>query len=687
MISAIVPFRDWSIDRLEVCLACLRQYRLVTEIILVDFGSSVPLACPPGCRLVRVEADRWCLSEANNIGIAEAANPLVMKIDADVQLRISEDVLAELADALCSGSVSFYVLPATDFDDRDGEAILKRLRPNWGEGCCNLFNRSDVIEIGGFDTRFFDYGGEDNDLCQRLRRYGKRVEYHQCDQVLHERHPPSDARTRGRFTDAHKKALLADQSVFRRRPFRYSNYHDAGVFGPAITVAIATTDRPNRAAHLADCLAGLTAQTVQDFEVRICDNGSPKDARLKQAALRKAFPALDIYVHTQSDASIPKARNLITAKARGFYIAVHDDDDISLPTRFEEQLDCMARAAHAHGCHGAWIEFDEANGHLTSYFGQERDINSLMRRQGKVSLHGTGFYRRDVLARFRYDETLVLSSDHDLHTRMTLAGLRVAHTGRFQYLRRLHRASVSTTGAATQRGTSDKANRAYKYFVGVPFLAGVRAERDEVPWVSGFPSLREMYAHLPKDFGAFRIDLDLEAALALGWDPIFTAPETAGRRDVEGLAFEPAYRGYGEDTLLVMRTCVALTAGEISQRLPAFANLRGVDVVPDKALASDTVPVSLDALRVEKGQRMVISQRHGTVADALAALPKTVLAAGLGQIGFFAVSEPEEGVHVRLGPFDTVNDLEFALNVANAGGAGQFFAVSDQGRRGSFHGP
>ena len=48
-------------------------------------------------------------------------------------------------------------------------------------GGCNLFNRADVLEIGGFDTRYFDHGGEDNDLCQRLRRYGRRVDIHLSD--------------------------------------------------------------------------------------------------------------------------------------------------------------------------------------------------------------------------------------------------------------------------------------------------------------------------------------------------------------------------------------------------------------------------------------------------------------------------------------------------------------------------
>lgn len=686
MISAIVPFRDWYLQRLETCIAHLRRLPSISEIILVDFGSSKPLATMPGCRVVRVEADRWCLSEANNIGIAEAKNNIILKIDADVHLMLDDDTLKGLAETVSTGQVAFHVLQPTDFEDENGQRVRKRLRANWSEGACNLFNRADVVEIGGFDTRFFDYGGEDNDLCQRLRRYGKRVNIYVSDKVLHERHPPSDARVQGRFTDSHKKTLLADSSIFRTRPFRHSNYKNAKVFGPAITVAISTKTRPNRAEHLAHCLNGLAAQSVQDFEVFICENGSPKSSRLKQAALRKSFPMLNIHMLSLDEPSIPKARNLITDRAHGFYIAVHDDDDFSVPTRFEEQLDCMASNDGAHGCHSCWIEFDEENGRLTSYLGKTRKIDSLFRQHGKVTLHSTGFYRRDVLARMRYDESLTLGADYDLNIRMLLAGLDIQHTRKFHCMRRLHAASVSSNGAATQRYVSDRTNGAYKFFLGEPFLAAIRDEDEESPWVTGFPTMHEMLAFLPADFGAFRIDLDLEGALALGFDPIFGTAGDGQSYQFEGVDFLPGFQGYGHNTKFVLRSSETLTAGECLQKLPAFRELRGMDVVSDTELSNHPTLQSLDAINVGRGQRQVISRRFESMPKALAALPASLLTFGLGQIRFFAVNHPDEGVHVLLGTFDNVADLEYALRVANSGTAGDFVAVTNQGKRGGFNG-
>lgn len=686
MISAIIPFRDWSLDRLSTCIDCLKALPAISEIILVDFGSAEQLDPVPGCRVVRVEADRWCLAEANNIGIAEAKNDIVLKIDADVQFLIDNETLTDLAGSVASKRAAFINIQATDFDFENGQPGRKRLRPSWGEGCCNLFSRSDVIDIGGFDSRFYDYGGEDNDLCQRLRRFGKRVDVYRSDKVLHERHPFSEARLRGHFTEEHKKRLLADQSIFRLRPFRYSDYRNTDAFGPAITVAIATIDRPNRAEHLAYCLNGLRRQSVQDFEVLICENGSPEDARLNLSKLRKAFPDLTIRLLFQDEPSIPKARNRITDEARGFYIAVHDDDDFSFPSRFEDQLDCFAAEDGAHGCHSSWIEFDENTGGLKSFLGQSRDIHHLQRRQGKISLHGTGFYRRDVLSRIRYDESLVLSSDHHLHTRMALAGLNIPHTGKFHCLRRLHGASVSATGPHLQRDVSDRTNAAYKYFLGGSFLASVRARKDKKIWSAGFPTMREMLSYLPAQFGAFYIDLNIEAALSLGLDPIFGVSDGAEKQQVEGLDFAPACKGSGYETQLVMRSRQTLTAGEIMAKLPAFGELQGVDVVAKAELVADPTLRDLEALSLEQGQRRVISRRYADMAEALAALPQSVIRFGLGRIRFFAVNHPDPGVHVLLGTYTTVSELEHALNLANNGGVGDFFAVSNGGKRGSFNG-
>lgn len=136
-----------------------------------------------------------------------------------------------------------------------------------------------------------------------------------------------------------------------------------------------------------------------------------------------------------------------------------------------------------------------------------------------------------------------------------------------------------------------------------------------------------------------------------------------------------------------MRSSRCLTAGETLESLSAFRELRGVDVVSDIELGSQPALHGLEALHLEKGQRRVISRRYADTAEALRALPASLLASRLGRIEFFAVNDPEPGVHVLLGIYDNAADLEYALGLANAGGRGDFVAVSNHGQRGGFHGP
>lgn len=681
MITAIVAFRDWSIERLSACVGAVLTYPQITEVIVVDFGSSTPLEAADTYRVVRVEADTWCLSEANNIGIVEAHNDFVLKIDADVRFGLDGAVLDELIQKLTKQQASFFNIQVTDVDSFDTVTSNARLRPSWGEGACNLFARADVIEIGGFDTRYFDYGGEDNDLCKRLRHYGKVVVNYAGIGVLHQRHAPSAAQVDARFTPALKERRLTDATIFRSRPFRFSDYSGATVFGPAVTVAIATTHRYGRAEQLEQCLRAYERQTFQDFEIRICENGSPREEQLSQEMLRQQFPELKIFVHQLADPSIPKARNVITANAAGFYIAVQDDDDISFPARLEEQLACLGGTIGAHGCHSSWVEFDEASSRLSRYKGKRRNIHTLMHGKGKITLHSTGFYRKDVLERFAYDESMGLGSDYDLCMRMTLAGLKVPHTQRFHCLRRLHASSVSSGGQPEQRDVSRQTNNTYRAYLGEAFLMRMRERESKEIWPTGFPTRLEMMGLLPPDFGAFRIVLTLENAVLAGLDPIFEP----GDCTLHDIAFEATWQGLGKETLLIVQSQQNLNAGEILKIFPRLACEINPEVISITELNTPQYLCSLQDLEVVEKSRVVASRRLETMEDVAAVL-NAVAEIDLGEhkIGLFAVNDPVPGLHVLLGSYRKRDALRTALRAVDATCPGLFAPYANRGLSGDF---
>jgi hypothetical protein len=99
---------------------------------------------------------------------------------------------------------------------------------------------------------------------------------------------------------------------------------------PAIT-ALVLTRYPDRAAMLETALASFRAQTFRATEVLIVNDGIPVE-----------HPSPDVRVlnlPSGTSLTIGEKRNLGLREARGEWIAIWDDDDLSLPTRLSELFD------------------------------------------------------------------------------------------------------------------------------------------------------------------------------------------------------------------------------------------------------------------------------------------------------------------------------------------------------------
>lgn len=89
----------------------------------------------------------------------------------------------------------------------------------------------------------------------------------------------------------------------------------------------------NAEAFIADTIQSVLAQTYQDFEIIVVDDGST-DGTL--AAL-DAFNGR-VRVHSQRNSGVATARNAGAGLATGTFIAFLDADDLWLPHKLEQQL-------------------------------------------------------------------------------------------------------------------------------------------------------------------------------------------------------------------------------------------------------------------------------------------------------------------------------------------------------------
>lgn len=101
---------------------------------------------------------------------------------------------------------------------------------------------------------------------------------------------------------------------------------------PTVSVIIPTY---NRAALLIEALNSVLAQTLQDFEILIVDDGSTDDTQVRLVSYLTDSRIRSI---RQDNGGPAKARNRGIEESRGEFIALLDSDDLWLPEKLDKQV-------------------------------------------------------------------------------------------------------------------------------------------------------------------------------------------------------------------------------------------------------------------------------------------------------------------------------------------------------------
>lgn len=118
---------------------------------------------------------------------------------------------------------------------------------------------------------------------------------------------------------------------------------------PKISVIIPTY---NRADLLKEAVDSVLAQTYQDFELLIIDDGSTDHTR----ELLVSYETHVTYLF-QENRGVSNARNLGIRSSTGQYITLLDSDDLWLPSKLEQQVTVMEQDPNLQLCHTeeTWI--------------------------------------------------------------------------------------------------------------------------------------------------------------------------------------------------------------------------------------------------------------------------------------------------------------------------------------------
>lgn len=114
----------------------------------------------------------------------------------------------------------------------------------------------------------------------------------------------------------------------------------------------------NCASTLQEALDSLYSQTYQDFEIILCDDGS-KDNTYELALENQKQHNNIVLLKNPHNMGLNQTLNNCLAVAQGEYIARMDGDDISLPTRFEKEIQFLEEHPELSLVSTAMIMFDE----------------------------------------------------------------------------------------------------------------------------------------------------------------------------------------------------------------------------------------------------------------------------------------------------------------------------------------
>lgn len=186
---------------------------------------------------------------------------------------------------------------------------------------------------------------------------------------------------------------------------------------PAVSVLMSVyKEKPE---WLEESINSILNQTFKDFEFIII-NDNPEGVEQKEVLDK--YQKLDdriIVVQNPHNIGLTKSLNIGLKLARGKYIARMDADDISLPSRFEKQVECMDKDESI-GIVGSWIE----------HFGLKSKIEKKSENDYELKIdmffsapfdHPATMMRKSVLVAngITYDETLRYSQDRMLWFEMS----------------------------------------------------------------------------------------------------------------------------------------------------------------------------------------------------------------------------------------------------------------------------
>jgi glycosyltransferase EpsE len=169
----------------------------------------------------------------------------------------------------------------------------------------------------------------------------------------------------------------------------------------------------------------LLEQSFQDFNVIICDDGSVDNTIKIARRFCDRYPEKFILLKNQKNMGLNYTLNVCLSAAKGEYIARMDGDDISLPSRFQKEVDFLDNHSDIAIVSSVMIYFDETGDWGVGRHKQTPQKEDLV--SGTPFAHAPCMVRREAYEAvngYTVDNRLLRVEDYHLWIKMYSKGYR-----------------------------------------------------------------------------------------------------------------------------------------------------------------------------------------------------------------------------------------------------------------------
>lgn len=179
-------------------------------------------------------------------------------------------------------------------------------------------------------------------------------------------------------------------------------------------VSVLTPIYNTKPEYLRECIESILNQTFTDFEFLIL-NDSPDNTEIEKIVLEYAKQDKRIkYSKNERNMGITPSRNKLLKMARGEYLAIFDHDDISVPTRLEQEVAFLDKNPNI-GVVSGWLQYFGEQNEIVKKLEYDADIKILLTENCYVA-HTAAMIRKSVLTdnNIEYEEFYSPAEDYRL---------------------------------------------------------------------------------------------------------------------------------------------------------------------------------------------------------------------------------------------------------------------------------